>query len=148
MAPLFVLWFGSMSTVMLVISLVVFIVHFSTFAGLQSASRDHLLLARTLGAKRFELFGKFVFPSAVPAIFAGLQLALTYSFLAAVIGEMLSGSTGLGAVIQRAVSSYQTVLSFACLLRLILIATALSTVMLVVERYLLRWQQIEFRGLR
>lgn len=150
LAPLFVLWFGlaSLSKIMLVISLVTFIIIFNTYAGLQNASRDHLLLAKTLGANQFVLFRKFVFPSAVPAIFAGLQLALTYAFLAAVIGEMLSGSTGMGAVLQRSLSNYQTDLFFAGLLLLIVIATGLSTAMVLVERYLLRWQRFELKGLR
>lgn len=149
LAPLFVLWFGleSMSRIVLVVSVSFFMVLFSTYAGLQNANRDHLLLAKTLGAGQFTLFRRFVLPSAVPPIFAGLQLGLTYAFLAAVVGEMLTGSTGLGAQLQIALSSYRTDDFFAVLLFLVIIATMLSGVMRLLERRILRWRRHELRGL-
>jgi NitT/TauT family transport system permease protein len=150
LAPLFVLWFGldTASRVALILSVVFFIVAFNTYAGLQNANRDHLLLAKTLGATRRQLFIKFILPSAVPTIFAGLQLGLTYSFLTAVVGEMLSGATGLGAKLQVTLATYRTDDFFAALFLLAIVATALSGAMRLVERRLLRWRQFELSGLR
>lgn len=149
LAPLFVLWFGlgSASKIVLVVSLCFFIVMFNTYAGLQNANRDHLLLAKTLGAKRFTLFLKFVLPSAVATIFAGLQLALTYAFLSAVVGEMLSGSSGLGANMQLSLSSYRTADFFAALALLVIVATAFSGIMRLIEGKLLHWKSYELQGL-
>jgi NitT/TauT family transport system permease protein len=149
LAPLFVLWFGldSPSKVALVFSVVFFIIVFNTYAGLQTASRDHLLLARTLGANRRVLFTKFILPSAVPTIFAGLQLGLTYSFLTAVVGEMLSGAQGLGARLQVTLNTYRTADFFASLVMLAVIATALSGAMRLIESHLLRWRRYELGGL-
>ncbi|KXF50002.1 hypothetical protein AXA44_22015 [Rhodococcus sp. SC4] len=149
LAPLFVLWFGlgSASKIVLVLSLCFFIVMFNTYAGLQNANRDHLLLAKTLGAKRMTLFRKFVLPSAVPTIFAGLQLALTYAFLSAVVGEMLSGSTGLGASMQLSLTSYRTADFFAALILLVIVATTFSGIMRIIERKQLHWKSYEMRGL-
>ncbi|MFE7420309.1 ABC transporter permease [Rhodococcus sp. NPDC057529] len=149
LAPLFVLWFGlgSASKVVLVLSLCFFIVMFNTYAGLQNANRDHLLLAKTLGARRMILFRKFVLPSAVPTIFAGLQLALTYAFLSAVVGEMLSGSTGLGASMQLSLTSYRTADFFAALILLVIVATTFSGVMRIIERRQLHWKSYELQGL-
>lgn len=148
LAPLFVLWFGldTSSRVALVFSVVFFIIVFNTYAGLQNASRDHLLLARTLGASRVQLFTKFILPSAVPTIFAGLQLGLTYSFLTAVVGEMLSGAVGLGAQLQITLATYRTDDFFAALLLLAIVATALSGLMRLIESRLLHWQQFEQGG--
>ncbi|WEX12059.1 ABC transporter permease [Chelativorans sp. AA-79] len=148
LAPLFVLWFGldTSSRVALVFSVVFFIIVFNTYAGLQNAIRDHLLLARTLGASRFQLFVKFILPSAVPTIFAGLQLGLTYSFLTAVVGEMLSGAVGLGAQLQITLATYRTADFFAALLLLAIVATVLSGLMRLAERRLLRWRQFEQGG--
>lgn len=149
LAPLFVLWFGlgSASKIVLVVSLCFFIVMFNTYAGLQNANRDHLLLAKTLGARRMTLFRKFVLPSAVPTIFAGLQLALTYAFLSAVVGEMLSGSTGLGASMQLALTSYRTADFFAALILLVIVATTFSGIMRIIERKQLHWKSYEMQGL-
>lgn len=148
LAPLFVLWFGlgSLSVIVLIVSLSFFIVSFNTYAGLQSCSRDHLLLARTLGAGRFVRFTKFVLPSATPAIFAGLQLALTYAFLGAVVGEMLQGSQGLGGYLALQMGTFETTGFFGGLTLLIIVALIVAGVVRGVEKYLLRWKAYELRG--
>jgi NitT/TauT family transport system permease protein len=147
LAPLFVLWFGlgSMSRIVLVFSLAFFIVLSGTYAGMASADRDSLLLARLLGASRAEVFRKFTFPAAVPGIFAGLQLALIYSFLGAVVGEMLGGTQGLGAQLQEAESLFETPDFFAQLTVLVVVTLIIAALIRLVERRLLRWRLIELR---
>jgi NitT/TauT family transport system permease protein len=149
LAPLFVLWFGlgSMSRILLVVSLVFFIGFVNTYAGLQNASRDHLLLGATLGVRRFELFRLFILPSALPSIFAGLQLGLTYSFLTAVVAEMLSGGSGIGAQLVTTAASYEMASFFAFLVALVIVATGLSVIMRGLESQLLRWRKVELEGL-
>lgn len=148
LAPLFVLWFGtgSNSRIILIVSLSFFIVAFNTYAGLQAVGRDHLLLARVLGARRSERFFKFVLPSALPAIFAGLQLSLTYAFLGAVVGEMLVGSQGLGGYLALQMGSFDTTNFFGALVLLIIVALAVSSLVRMVEQRLLRWRAAELRG--
>jgi NitT/TauT family transport system permease protein len=150
LAPLFVLWFGlgSFSRITLIISLSFFIVAFNTYAGLQNVSRDHLLLARTLGASRRERFVKFVLPSATPTIFSGVQLALTYAFLGAVVGEMLSGSQGLGGYLSLQLGSFNTTAFFGALVLLVIVALIVSALVRLLEKRLFRWQATELRGTR
>lgn len=148
LAPLFVLWFGLGATaaIALVISLGFFIVAFSTYAGLQSASRDLLLLSRTLGTSRRTRFWKFVLPAAAPAIFAGLQLDLTYAFLGAVVAEMLTGSQGLGGYLAETLNTFQTTNFFGALVLLAIVAVVLAGIMRSLERHLLRWRTFELAG--
>jgi NitT/TauT family transport system permease protein len=148
LAPLFVLWFGLGSTaaIALVVSLGFFIVAFSTYAGLQSASRDLLLLSRTLGTNRRVRFWKFVLPAAAPSIFAGLQLNLTYAFLGSVVAEMLTGSEGIGGYLSETLNTFQTTNFFGALVLLALIAVVLGGAMRWLERYLLRWRTFELAG--
>lgn len=149
LAPIFVLWFGlgSESRIVLVISLVFFIITFNTYAGLQNADRDILQLAKALGAKPLVRFRYFTIPGAVPSIFAGLQLGLTYAFLGAVVGEMLTGSGGLGAFLATTSADFKTSEFFAALVWLLVVATAVSALMRLVERQLLKWRRAEMRGL-
>ena len=148
LAPLFVLWFGlgSLSRIVLIVSLSFFIVAFNTYAGLQGVNRDHLLLSRVLGASRRERFFKFVLPSATPSIFAGLQLALTYAFLGAVVGEMLTGSDGLGGYLALKMGSFDTTGFFGGLILLVIVALAVSALVRALENRLLRWRAIELAG--
>lgn len=149
LAPLFVLWFGlgSESKIALSVSLVFFIVIANTMAGLQTADREHLLLARTLGAGRWREFRHYVLPGAIPSIFAGLELGMIYSFLAVVAGEMLGGTEGLGAQIQGDIASFRVNKFFAELLILVIISIAVSLVLRALERRLLKWRYVAMEGI-
>lgn len=98
LAPLFVIMFGlgSMMKVALVFTVVFFIVLINTIAGVKAVEEDFVRLGRISGASRGALFGKIIIPAAGGYILAGLRLAVPYALAAAVVGEMLSGSSGLG----------------------------------------------------
>jgi len=150
LTPLFVLWFGigMEAHIVLVITMVFFVVLLNTLAGLRTASRDQLLLARVLGASRTKLYLRFLLPSAIPSVFAGLQLGLTYSFMGAVIGEIITGGQGLGAQIAVYSATYDSADVFADLLLMAIVATVLSGVINLLEARLLRWRRYELRAAR
>jgi NitT/TauT family transport system permease protein len=149
LASLFVLWLGvgTWAHVALIVTMVFFVVLLNTYSGFASCDRDYLLLAKVLGASRRKLFGSFLFPQAIPAIFVGLQLGLTYSFMGAVIGEIITGGSGLGALISTYASTYDSAGIFADLLVIAIVATALSALIKVIESRLLGWRRHELRGL-
>jgi NitT/TauT family transport system permease protein len=149
LAPLFVLWFGigSESRIVLVVSLAFFVVLINTYAGLQNADRDHLLLARVLGAGRWKTFVTFTLPAATTTIFAGLRLALAFAFVGAVIGEIIMGGTGLGAQLVIFQDAYRTADVMALLAVMAIVATAMTALVDLLERRLLRWRAHEFRSL-
>jgi NitT/TauT family transport system permease protein len=144
LAPLFVMWFGvgALSKVALSASLVFFVVLLNTMAGIQSVDRDHITLARTLGASPLAIFLKIKLPSAVPSIFAGIELGMIYGFLGTVAGEMLAGDQGIGVRLQEYSGLFKTNEFFAALLLLVTITTAISLGLRAVRRRLLRWQNM------
>lgn len=144
LAPLFVMWFGvgALSKIALAASLVFFVVLLNTMAGIQGVDRDHLTLARTLGASAAQTFLKFTLPSAIPSIFAGLELGMIYGFLGTVAGEMLAGDRGIGVQLQAYSGLFKTDEFFAALLLLVLITTTISVVLRVVRIRLLWWQTL------
>jgi NitT/TauT family transport system permease protein len=149
LTPLFVIWLGvgTWSHITLVVTMVFFVVLMNTYGGFSSSDRDHLVLAKVLGAPRLKLFTTFLLPAAVPAIFVGLQLGLTYSFMGAVIGEIITGGQGLGALISTYSATFDSAKVFADLLLMALVATLLSGFIKAVESRLLGWRRHELRGL-
>lgn len=143
LAPLFLLWFGIglMSKIMLAASITFFVTFYNTMVGVDSVDRDHLLLARAMGASRLQVFLKFVVPSAVPSIFNGLQLGFVYGMLGTVASEMLAGEHGLGVLLTRQAALFQMDDYFATLMLLALATTAISGTLEYIRRRLLRWQQ-------
>lgn len=144
LAPLFVMWFGvgAESKVALSASLVFFVVLLNTMAGIQGVDRDHLALARSLGAKPVEIFIKIKLPSAIPSIFAGMELGMIYGFLGTVAGEMLAGERGIGVRLQEYSGLFKTNEFFAALVLLVTITTTITVVLRVIRQRLLRWQNL------
>lgn len=142
LAPLFVMWFGvgAESKIALSASLVFFVVLLNTMAGIQGADRDHLTLARSLGATPIETFIKIKLPSAIPSIFAGIELGMIYGFLGTVAGEMLAGEQGIGVRLQEYSGLFKTNEFFAALVLLVSITTVISVLLRAIRRRLLRWQ--------
>jgi ABC-type nitrate/sulfonate/bicarbonate transport system permease component len=63
--------------------------------GLASADPDLVALFRSMGAGRGQIWRLIRVPSAAPAFFSGLKIAVTYSVVGATIGEWVGGTEGL-----------------------------------------------------
>ncbi len=93
LAPLFVVWFGLgiSSKIVLGVLLTFFPLMINTAAGLASVDRDRLELMQSLKATGWKTFQLVKLPSALPFIFAGLEMAAAYAVLGAVVGEFQAG---------------------------------------------------------
>ncbi|HWA72397.1 MAG TPA: ABC transporter permease [Polyangiaceae bacterium] len=97
--PLISVWFGSDEPAKVVfISLSAFYpVVVSTFEGIRSVGREHVEVARVFRFTYLQIFRKVVLPGALPSIFAGLHLALVYSWLGTLGAEyLLAPGLGIG----------------------------------------------------
>lgn len=142
LAPLFVvaLGIGMSAKVALACTLVFFIVMSGARAGVRSADGEWLRLSAVLGATKLQLFWKIMLPVATPAIFAGLRLGLIYSLLGVVGSELIAARDGLGQMIAESSSLFQMEAVYAILILLAIIAVLLNQLMMILERWLLRWQ--------
>jgi ABC-type nitrate/sulfonate/bicarbonate transport system permease component len=98
LAPLFLIWFGwgILPKIIVVVLVCFFPVVISLIRGLSSVDPDQLNLFRSMGASRTATFKMVKLPSAMPVFFSGLKISASYSIMAAVIGEWLGASQGLG----------------------------------------------------
>jgi len=71
----------------------------NTAAGVQSADKQWLQVARTLGADDKGIFRHILFRASLPHVLTGLQLALGVAWIVLVPAEMLGVSSGLGYMI-------------------------------------------------
>lgn len=145
LAPLFVLWFGlgPGPRVAQAVSLVFFVMLLTSLAAFTQPDRDYELLAATLGATRRQYMRLFVFPNAIPAIAAGLELSLAVSFIGVIVGEMTSGQYGLGVLIVEDGTTFNTNGLFAVLLILLIVAGVSSILFHRLVARLTRWHQAE-----
>lgn len=100
-APLFVIWFGfGMEPKVIITAIITFFpLLVNSIAGYRSVDVERLELARSCNATEWQVFAKIRLPSALPFLFAGLNMAGVLSILGAIVGEFVGAQAGLGVLI-------------------------------------------------
>ena len=140
LAPLFVLWFGfgMLPTVLITALICFFPLMENTLTGLRQVDAQRLQLFRMLGATRLQTLLRLKLPTGLPAILAGLRVAVVLALVGVVVAEFMGASQGLGAVVIAAQGMMDTTLMFAALVLIAAMGLLLYQACLVLERYLLR----------
>lgn len=140
LAPLFIVWLGigSSSRVTFSVFISFFPVVVATLAGLTSVDRDLLRLCRAVGASERRTYLRVRFPAAVPHIFSGLKIAITFAMIGVIVGEFITAQAGLGYMILFAASQADMALIFAAIALLCVIGLALYGLVVAAERRALR----------
>jgi sulfonate transport system permease protein len=147
LAPLFIIWFGigPTSKVILVVSVVFFLTFFNTFAGVKSVDAELKNVLRIMGATERQVLMKITLPAIVPWIATGLKISLPYAIVAAVVGEFIAASKGLGYLINYNTSLFSTTGALGGILILALVVVVCNEAINRAEAYLLRWRPREER---
>ena len=142
LAPLFLLWFGLgiWSKVALAVTLVFFVMFFSTYQGVRDADRVLIDNVRMLGASEGQLVRHVLIPSALTWFFSSLQTSLGFAMVGAVVGEYLGSTRGLGYVIAQAEGTFDTTGVFAGMTVLGVVVVLVSAGVTRLEKWLLRWK--------
>lgn len=143
LAPLLLIWFGyGLTPKVIVAALIAFFpITVSTVDGLRSADREVMSMLRAFGASRWERFRLAKLPAALPAIFSGARIGIAVSVIAAVFGELVGASEGLGYLMQRDSSQFLTARVFAAIFILSLMGVGLFALITGLERLLLPWRR-------
>ncbi len=145
LSPLLVLWFGfGLTPKVVVVALIVFFpVAVATAAGLQNADRDLAELVRSYGAGRLRLLRMVLAPAAIPGLFAGLRISLTYAVAGAVIAESIGASSGLGLYIERSRRAFRYDQVFAGITVVVVLSMALFGLTVALSRLATPWLHLE-----
>ena len=138
--PLFLVWFGFglLPTVVITALICFFPLLETTLTGLAQVPPAQLELFRMLGASRWQTLLRLKLPSGLPAVLAGLRVAVVLALVGVVVGEFIGASRGLGALVIAAQGSMDTPLMFAVLTLVSLLGLLLYRLALGLERRLLR----------
>jgi NitT/TauT family transport system permease protein len=140
-APLVVIWFGfgDGSKVAIAALLAFFPVLINSFTGLRSTEPERIDLMRSLSATRFETYRIVKLPNAAPFIFAGLDMAVVYSLLGAIVAEFLGAQQGMGVLITQAQAISDVAGVFAALVILGALGILLHTSVRRLESRVVHW---------
>jgi NitT/TauT family transport system permease protein len=149
LAPLFVIWLGTeiAPKIAVAVTIAIFAIVVDTVLGLRSVDPETLNMARAARANEWQILRKIRFPSALPSLFAGMKVAISFALVGALVGEFVAGNKGLGHAILLAQGQFDTPRVFAAILILGVMGTALFYLVDVIERYVLPWH-VSHRGTR
>jgi NitT/TauT family transport system permease protein len=141
LAPIIVLWFGFglTSKVVIICLLTFFPLLINSMAGFKAVDAERLELMRALGANPWQIFWKVRLPSALPYIFAGLDMAAVFAVVGAIVGEFVGAQRGLGTLILSMNAQMDIAGTFSVFIILSLVGVLLHQSLRIVERKLLFW---------
>ncbi|MDH3635592.1 MAG: ABC transporter permease [Gammaproteobacteria bacterium] len=73
-----------------------FVIVINVFEGVGSIQKEHLWLARSLGATRMTIFRRIMLPSVIPSIAVGMTLGIAITWNVVIAAEMIASDSGLG----------------------------------------------------
>jgi NitT/TauT family transport system permease protein len=140
LAPLFIVWFGFglLPKVIMTFLIAFFPIVIDTLTGLMAVRPESLMLIRSMGGNRWQAFWKVRLPTALPSMFAGFKVAMTFAVVGAIVAEFVASDAGLGYVLVEARANLAMVTVFAAITWLIVMGFAFYYVVEVAERMFLK----------
>ena len=144
-APLLIIWlgFGLTSKVVIAALVAFFPILVNVIVGLKTVDASKLDLMRSLDASRWQTFRYVTFPNALPFVFAGLDIAIVFSVLGAIVGEFVGSQRGLGNLILQFHTSLDIAGMFAVLLLLAVLGVGLHLAIQAIQRRVIFWAQAD-----
>ncbi len=140
-APVFVLWLGySVQMRVLVVVLVNFFpVTVNLFDGLHAADGERIELMTSYGASKWQTFIKLKFPTALPAFFSALHVAVPWAVVGAAVAEWLGAENGLGTYSKSCMMRLDAAGLLAPLFVLTAAALFLNGILTLIEKRVVNW---------
>jgi len=141
LAPLVVVWFGlGIGSKVVSAALIAFFpLLVNTMVGLRSADEDRVDLMRSLDATQMQIFWMLRLPSSLPFLMAGLEVAMVFALVGAIVAEFVGAEAGLGMLIQSRNFSMDVAGEFAILFILAALGLGLNAVVVLVRKRVLFW---------
>jgi NitT/TauT family transport system permease protein len=148
LAPLFIIWMGTGVSSKVAISMLIalFSIVIDTVLGLRSVDPDVLDMSRSMRASPLQVLWKIRFPTALPAMFAGMKVAISLALVGAIAGEFVASQVGLGYVILTAQGMFNITRVFAAVVLLGVIGTILFYLVALAERIAVPWHVSQRAG--
>lgn len=144
-APVLIIWlgFGIWPKVLIAALVVFFPMVVNALDGLKSADAALINMLKLMGASRWQILKKIRIPLALPFLFSGAKVGVTFSVMGAVIGEWIGGQQGLGYLMNQQKTLLHTDLVFAAISWLAGLALLLFLLVSWVERKILAYRKFE-----
>lgn len=142
MAPLFLVWFGYglSSKVAMVVVTSFFPVLINMVVGLSNIDRSQIKLLQAYSATPWQIFRRVKLPGSLPYLFAGLEIAIVFSIIGAIVAELVGANKGLGFLMVFYNSQFKVAEMFSVLVVMSLMGYLLLLCVQIISRKVVFWQ--------
>ena len=146
--PIFVIMFGFglTSKVITAAILAFFPIMLNVLLGVRSVDPGHREVMRSLGASRWQTFRHLDFHSTLPYVFAGMEVAIVFSLIGAIVGEYLSANAGLGNLVVASLNALDAPRLFAVIILLAALGSILYFAVTGAKRLMIPWHESVKQG--
>lgn len=141
LGPIIIVWvgagMGAIITVTLLISLVVTII--GVLNGFMEVDREKIMLLRTFGASKRQIFSRVVFPASIPTTISILKINVGMSWVGVIVGEFLVSKAGLGYLIVYGGQVFKLDLVMGGVLILCVLAALMYYLVAILEKVITKW---------
>lgn len=101
LGPLIIIWVGTSTNSIVFMSLLIstFVTIITIHQGFSRTDKKYIVLLKTFGAKKSQIFKKAILPSSIPTIISALKINISMSLIGVTMGELLVSKRGLGYLI-------------------------------------------------
>lgn len=141
--PLFILFFGiGPSTIIaMVTASSVFVLILNTSYGVAYTSKAMIEYMEAIGANKMQVLWHVTLPSALPFIFVGLRVAVSFGLIVVIVAEMFIGANrGLGVRVYEAHQTYLIPEVYAIILFVGVLGFFFNKVFQLAEKRIIHWK--------
>ena len=101
LGPIIIIWGGANTTSIIIMALLisVIITVIGVHQGFTSTDENKIRLMKSLGANKWQIYYKLVFPSNISNIMSAVKVNISMSLIGVVMGEFLTSKAGIGHLI-------------------------------------------------
>ena len=138
LAPILIVLFGIgfSSKVMLAFLMTVISCALATVSGVENVDESMETLLYSLGAARWQVFGKVVVPAVLPWMLGSLRINISLALAGAIVGEFIASGHGLGRMVIYAGTILDTTLVWVGVIVLSLLAMVMYFAVVELEKWM------------
>ena len=141
--PTYMVWVGYNTNyrAIIVFLQVASILTLNTLTGFVNVDSNKLDLARGYGASRMQTFFQVIFPNALPEVFQGMRLGVTFSIMTTIGIELVAGTPGLGYIVSFQSGMLETALAWGAVLMIGFTGRFMFMMVQILEKRILTWKR-------
>lgn len=141
--PLIIIWFGIglESKIAIIFLMSVSSILINTIDGVKNVDKNLVLMANSFGASKMHIIKTICFFNALPSIFTGISLAIGKAVTGVVIAEVFGYGLGLGHLVSRYGSNYQTGRLMFVIIILLLLSLLLVWLNESIRKVVIYWEK-------